>query len=63
MSFDASGSRPLYPAFLIFGAFQWPMLGSPLNILEGEEVILDWFSRMLEDYRERIVVLETPPLL
>jgi len=58
-----SGANPLYPDFMVFGAFQWPKLCSPFDILEGEEVILDWFSRVLEYYRERIVHLETPPLL
>lgn len=58
-----SGPEPLYPDYTAFGAFKWASLTSPLDLLDGEEDIRAWFSRVDGWYRGKVAKLESTPLL
>jgi len=58
-----SGPRPLYPDFIGFAAFKWARLSSPLDLLEGEDVLTPWLKRVEGFYQEKIRGLEAKPLL
>lgn len=58
-----SGSEPLYPDYIVYGAFRWAKMVSPLDLLAGEEALKDWFARVDVFYRDKIPALETEPLV
>jgi len=43
-----AGDFPGYADYIIFGAFQWARLVSPLNIVDAEDPIQPWRERMLD---------------
>lgn len=58
-----SGGEPLYPDYIVFGAFQWVKLVSPLDVLRDEPEISRWFSRVWDFYKRTIPDLEPEPLV
>ncbi len=42
------GETPLYPDYVVFGAFQWVRIMSPFKMLEGSDPVLHWFERLLD---------------
>ncbi len=42
------GDTPLYPDYIVFGAFQWARCISPFKLLERDDPIAPWRDRMLE---------------
>jgi glutathione S-transferase len=42
------GSTPLYPDYIVFGAFQWVRVMSPYQTLASDDPIADWFERCLD---------------
>lgn len=42
------GETPLYADYLVFGAFQWVRVVSPLRLLEDDDLIGEWFERCLD---------------
>jgi glutathione S-transferase len=42
------GSTPLYPDYVVFGAFQWVRVMSPYQTLASDDPIADWFERCLD---------------
>lgn len=45
-----SGEQPAFADYILFGTFQWARVASPVDWLEGEERIRDWFDRLLLAY-------------
>lgn len=58
-----SGDEPLYPDYIVFGAFQWVKLVSPLAVLKDDPEIARWFSKVWDFYRRKISDLEAEPLV
>ncbi|HXV73892.1 MAG TPA: glutathione S-transferase N-terminal domain-containing protein [Sphingomonadales bacterium] len=58
-----SGAEALYPDFLLFGAFQWARLTSPLDLQKDAPEISAWFKKIAAAYDAAVPKLETPPLL
>lgn len=44
------GTAPLYADYLVFGAFQWARVISPLRLLAADDPIDSWFQRCLDLY-------------
>ncbi len=44
------GERPLYPDYIVFGAFQWARGVSDLQLLAPDDPVAQWRGRMLELY-------------
>ena len=42
------GETPLYPDYIVFGAFQWVRVMSPFPMLAGDDPISVWFERLLD---------------
>ncbi len=42
------GAAPLYPDYVVFGAFQWVRVMSPFKVLEGSDPVSHWFERLLD---------------
>jgi len=42
------GQTPLYPDYIVFGAFQWARVTSPYPFLADGDPIADWFGRCLD---------------
>ena len=42
------GSAPLYPDYVVFGAFQWVRVMSPYPMLAKGDPIVGWFERCLD---------------
>jgi glutathione S-transferase len=42
------GDAPLYPDYIVFGAFQWVRVMSPYQTLASDDPIADWFERCLD---------------
>ena len=42
------GDTPLYPDYIVFGAFQWARCISPFKLLEPDDPIARWRDRMLD---------------
>ena len=42
------GETPLYPDYIVFGAFQWVRVMSPFPMLAGDDPISAWFERLLD---------------
>jgi glutathione S-transferase len=42
------GSTPLYPDYVVFGAFQWVRVMSPYQTLADGDPVSDWFERCLD---------------
>ena len=42
------GSTPLYPDYVVFGAFQWVRVMSPYQTLGEGDPIVAWFERCLD---------------
>lgn len=47
------GQTPLYPDYVVFGAFQWVRVTSPYRFLAEDDPIADWFERCL-DLHDRV---------
>jgi glutathione S-transferase len=58
-----SGEVALYPDYILFGAFQWARLTSPLKLQKDEPEIAAWFKRIAAAYDAAVGPLEKPPLL
>ena len=44
------GENPNYADFVAFSAFQWPRVMSPLQIIEPDDPVQAWISRIVETY-------------
>lgn len=42
------GDTPLFADYIVFGAFQWARVISPLNIVPSAGPVFDWFERCLD---------------
>lgn len=42
------GSAPLYPDYIVFGAFQWVRVMSPFQTLAEDDPLTAWFERLLD---------------
>ena len=42
------GSAPLYPDYIVFGAFQWVRVMSPFQTLAKDDPVSAWFERLLD---------------
>lgn len=42
------GEAPLYPDYIVFGAFQWVRVMSPFQVLAGDDPVAAWFERLLD---------------
>lgn len=42
------GAAPSFADYIVFGSLQWPRLVCPLPLIEGEDVVRDWFDRCLD---------------
>lgn len=42
------GSAPLFPDYIVAGAFQWARVVSPYPVLEADDPVADWFARCLD---------------
>lgn len=42
------GETPLYPDYIVFGAFQWVRVMSPYQTLADGDPVSDWFERCLD---------------
>jgi glutathione S-transferase len=42
------GESPLYPDYIVFGAFQWIRIVSPFQTLADDDPVTDWFERLLD---------------
>lgn len=42
------GDAPLYPDYIVFGAFQWVRVMSPFQVLAGDDPVTAWFERLLD---------------
>ncbi|MEQ8734477.1 MAG: glutathione S-transferase N-terminal domain-containing protein [Rhodospirillaceae bacterium] len=45
-----SGSAPYYPDYIITAALLWPRAMTPVKVLDDDDVLVPWFSRMLNLY-------------
>lgn len=44
------GAAPLYADYLVFGALQWARVASDFILLEPDDLVAQWFERMLDLY-------------
>lgn len=44
------GPAPLYPDYIVFGAFQWVRVTSSFAFLAADDPVKDWFERCLDLY-------------
>ncbi|MCO5065618.1 MAG: glutathione S-transferase family protein [Rhizobiaceae bacterium] len=44
------GQAPLYPDYIVFGAFQWTRIASPYGFLAGDDPVASWMERCLDLY-------------
>ena len=44
------GQGPLFPDYIVFGAFQWARTCSPLKVLDEDDPVATWFERCLDLY-------------
>lgn len=44
------GKTPLYPDYVVFGAFQWVRIMSPFRVLEDSDPVQHWFEGLLDAY-------------
>lgn len=44
------GEQPAYADYIVFGALQWARCASPQDLLEPDEVVAAWFTRLLNLY-------------
>lgn len=44
------GDAPLYPDYVVFGAFQWVRVMSPFKVLDDGDPVSAWFERLLDLY-------------
>ena len=42
------GETPLFADYIVFGAFQWLRIVSPLQVLPQADAVTDWFERCLD---------------
>jgi glutathione S-transferase len=42
------GNKPLYPDYIVFGAFQWARCTSDFKLLEADDPVAAWRGRMLD---------------
>jgi glutathione S-transferase len=42
------GEGPLFPDYIVFGAFQWVRVMSPYQILVDDDPVQEWFGRCLD---------------
>lgn len=42
------GASPLYPDYVVFGAFQWVRVMSPYQVLSDDDPVSRWFERCLD---------------
>lgn len=42
------GAAPAYTDYVVFGAFQWARVISPIAVLEPQDVVQRWFERCLD---------------
>lgn len=42
------GEAPLFPDYIVFGAFQWMRITSPFKPLAGDDPVAEWFERCLD---------------
>lgn len=42
------GAQPGYADYIVFGAFQWARVISPVRLLDPEDPVADWFGRCLD---------------
>lgn len=42
------GKTPLYPDYVVFGAFQWVRVMSPFKVLDDDDAVSAWFGRLLD---------------
>lgn len=44
------GESPLFCDYIVFGAFQWSRICSPVEMLEADDPVHDWFQSLLDLY-------------
>jgi glutathione S-transferase len=44
------GPQPAFSDYILFGAFQWARVMSPLRLLEPDDPVFAWRERMLDSY-------------
>ena len=42
------GEGPLFSDYIVFGAFQWVRVLTPLKLLDEKDPVYDWFERCLD---------------
>jgi glutathione S-transferase len=42
------GDAPLFPDYIVFGAFQWIRVTMPVPVLDTDDPVLDWFESLLD---------------
>lgn len=42
------GQSPLFPDYIVFGAFQWVRVTSPFRLLDADDPVAAWFERCLD---------------
>lgn len=42
------GDSPLYPDYVVFGAFQWVRIMSPFRVLDDRDPVSGWFESLLD---------------
>jgi glutathione S-transferase len=42
------GVKPLFADYILFGAFQWARVISPLRLLDPDDPVAQWFERCLD---------------
>jgi hypothetical protein len=40
--------KPLFAGYILFGAFQWARVISPLRLLDPDDPVAQWFERCLD---------------
>lgn len=45
-----SGTQPAFADYILFGAFQWARVASPVDWLKDEAQVRDWFERLLQAF-------------
>jgi glutathione S-transferase len=44
------GETPLYPDYIVFGAFQWARCSSPFELLQPDDPVASWRDRLLDRF-------------
>lgn len=44
------GQSPLFPDYIVFGAFQWARAVSPLELLDADDPVYAWRERLLDSH-------------